>query len=114
MNASVTIIVDQAQDVLLVPAQAIQTEGFRSVVKVLNDDGSTESVVVQTGISDGMNTEITEGLEEGQTIIIPARAATSVETTTGSEFQQRGFFQQGEVPEGGGPSFFIGPGGSAP
>jgi len=116
MNASVTIIVDQAQDVLLVPAQAIQTEGFRSVVEVVNDDGSTESVVVQTGISDGMNTEITEGLEEGQTIIIPGRAATSVETTTGSEFQQRGFFQQGEVPEGGGPSseFFIGPGGSAP
>jgi len=114
MNASVTIIVDQAQDVLLVPAQAIQTEGFRSVVEVQNDDGSTEKVVVQTGLTDGINTEITEGLEEGQTIIIPVRAATSAETTTGSEFQQRGFFQQGVAPEGGGPSFFIGPGGSAP
>jgi len=113
MNASVTITLDQAQDVLVVPAQAIQTEGFRSVVEVVNDDGSTESVVVQTGLSDGLNTEITEGLEEGQTIIIPVRAATAVETTTGTEFQQRGFFQQGEVPEGG-PSFFIGPGGSAP
>jgi HlyD family secretion protein len=105
MNASVTITVDQAQGVLLVPAQAIQTEGFRSVVEVLNDDGSTESVVVQTGLSDGLNTEITEGLEEGQTIIIPVRAATTTETTTGSEFQQRGFFfQGGGMPEGGMPS----------
>jgi HlyD family secretion protein len=114
MNASVTIIVDQAQDVLLVPAQAIQSEGFQSVVEVLNDDGSTEKVVVQTGLTDGMNTEITEGLEEGQTIIIPGRTATSEETTTGSEFQQGGFFQGGVPPEGGGPSFQIDPGGSAP
>lgn len=116
MNASVTITVGQAQDVLIVPAQAIQTEGFRSVVEVQNDDGSTERVVVQTGLSDGMNTEITEGLEEGQTIIIPGRAATAVEATTGGEFQQRGFQFEGELPEGGGPTFefFSGPGGSAP
>jgi len=106
--------VDQAQDVLLVPAQAIQTEGFQSVVEVLKDDGSTEKVVVQTGLTDGMNTEITDGLEEGQTIIISGRAATSTQTTTGSEFQQRGFFQGGGPSEGGGPSFQIAPGGSAP
>jgi HlyD family secretion protein len=113
MNASVTIVVDQAQDVLVVPAQAIQSQGFQSVVEVQKDDGSTENVVVQTGLTDGTNTEITEGLEEGQTIIVPVRAATSVETTTGTEFQQRGFFQQGQVPEGGGPTFqfFGAPGG---
>ncbi len=102
MNASVTITVDQAQDVLIVPAQAIESKGFQSVVEVQNDDGSTEKVVVQTGLSDGLNTEITEGLEEGQTIIIPARAATSVETTTGTEFQQRGFIiTEGGMPPGG-------------
>ena len=101
MNASVTITVDQAQDVLIVPAQAIQSEGFRSVVEVQNDDGSTEKVVVQTGLTDGMNTEITEGLEEGQTIIIPGRAATSEQTTTGSEFQQGGFRQGGFTPPEG-------------
>ncbi len=113
MNASVTIIVDQAQDVLLVPAQAIQSEGFQSVVEVQNDDGSTERVVVQTGLTDGMNTEITEGLEEGQTIIIPSRTATaaSEQTTTGPGFHME--FREGGISEGGGP-VFIGPGGSAP
>jgi multidrug efflux pump subunit AcrA (membrane-fusion protein) len=115
MNASVTIIVDQAQDVLLVPAQAIQSEGFQSVVEVLNDDGSTEKVVVQTGLTDGMNTEITEGLEEGQTIIIPSRTVTaaSEQTTTGPGFHME-FRGEGGSSEGGGPSFYIAPGGSAP
>ena len=114
MNASVTITVDQAQDVLLVPAQAVQSEGFQSVVEVLNDDGSTEKVVVQTGLTDGINTEITEGLEEGQTIMIPSRAATatSEQATTGPQFHME--FYEGGGPEGGGSRFFIGPGGSAP
>jgi len=96
MNASVTITVDQAKDVLIVPAQAIQTEGFQSVVEVLNDDGSTESVVVQTGISDGMNTEITEGLEEGQTIIVPSGTPTSVQPAADTGFPK------GELAPGGG------------
>jgi multidrug efflux pump subunit AcrA (membrane-fusion protein) len=105
MNASVTITVDQAQDVLTVPSQAIQTEGFRSVVEVQKDDGSTEKVAVQTGLTDGTNTEITQGLEEGQTVVITGRAATSANQTTG--FPQGGFnIIIGEGgPEGGGPSF---------
>ena len=114
MNASVTIIVDRAQDVLLVPAQAIQTEGFRSVVEVQKDDGSTENVAVQTGLTDGTNTEITQGLEEGQTIVVSTRAATSAQATQTAAFEQGGFDIRGGGAEGGGPSFFIGPGGSAP
>lgn len=104
MNASVTIIVDQAQDVLTVPEGAIQTEGRNSVVEVQNDDGSTEKAIVQTGLSDGSNIEITEGLEEGQTIIIPGRAAASTQATQTAGFQQRGFGIIGEGgPPGGGP-----------
>ena len=113
MNASVTIIVDQAQDVLVVSESAIQTEGRNSVVEVQKDDGTTEKVTVQTGLSDGSNIEITEGLEEGQTVVIPGRsttASTSATQTTG--FQQRGFIIEGGGPPGGG-SFTV-PGGSAP
>jgi HlyD family secretion protein len=113
MNASVTITVAQAQDVLTVPSQAIQTEGFRSVVEVQKDDGSTEKVAVQTGLTDGTNTEITQGLEEGQTIVIPTRAATSAQTTTGTEFQQRGFIITEGGPPGGG-SINVQGGGGAP
>jgi HlyD family secretion protein len=114
MNASVTITVAQAQDVLIVPSQAIQTEGFRSVVEVQKDDGSTENVAVQTGLTDGTNTEITQGLEEGQTIVITSRAATaSTQATQTTGFQQGGFDIRGGGAEGGGPTF-SGPGANAP
>jgi HlyD family secretion protein len=114
MNASVTIIVDQAQDVLMVPEGAIQSEGRNSVVEVQKDDGSTEKVVVQTGLSDGTNIEITQGLEEGQTIVIPSRAATaSAQATQAAGSQQGGFrFFEGGPSEGGGS--FQGPSGGAP
>jgi HlyD family secretion protein len=99
MNASVTIIVDQAQDVLMVPEGAVQSQGRNSVVEVQKDDGSTEKVIVQTGLSDGTNIEITQGLEEGQTVVIPSRVATtSAQATQAAGFQQGGF----GFPEGGG------------
>ena len=114
MNASVTIVLDQAQNVLIVPESAIQTEGRDSVVEVQKDDGSTEKVVVQTGLSDGSNIEITQGLEEGQTVIIPTRAATTpAQSTQTAGFPQGGF---GIIGEGGPPSggSFTVPGGGAP
>jgi HlyD family secretion protein len=111
MNASVTVIVDSAQNVLIVPESAIQTEGRNSVVEVQKDDGTTEKVTVQTGLSDGSNIEITDGLEEGQAVIIPTRAATSTSATqtVGSRQGEFRFFegQGGEPPSGGGPSINI-------
>ena len=113
MNASVTIILDQAQNVLIVPESAVQTEGRDSVVEVQKDDGSTEKVVVQTGLSDGTNIEITDGLEEGQTVIIPTRAASSTTQTTQAGLPQGGFIISGEggppVGGGAGPNIQVGP-----
>jgi multidrug resistance efflux pump len=102
MNATVIITVQQAQNVLVVPDRAIQTQGGNSVVQVQKDDGSTETAVVQTGLSDGTNTEITSGLEEGQTVILPTRTVTTsaqATTTTRTGTQGGGF--QFEI--GGGP-----------
>jgi len=93
MNATVIITVGQAQNVLVVPDRAIQTQGGNSVVQVQKDDGSTETVVVQTGLSNGTNTEIRGGLEEGQTVILPSRAVTttSAHTTPSTGTQGGGF-----------------------
>jgi HlyD family secretion protein len=104
MNATVTITVDQAQNVLVIPESAIRSEGSNSVIEVQNDDGSTETVVVQTGLSDGTNTEITSGLEEGQTVMIPGRATTSAQSTTSTESQQSAFPIMGGPPEGANPA----------
>jgi len=106
MNATVIITVQQAQNVLVVPDRAIQTQGGNSVVEVQKSDGSTETVVVQTGLSNGTNTEITSGLEAGQTVILPSRAVTTTSaqttTTTSTGTQGGGFFEGGGPPSGGG------------
>jgi HlyD family secretion protein len=101
MNASLTIIVDQAQDVLTIPAHAIQSEGGNSVVEVQKEDGTTERVVVETGLTDGKNTEIVNGLEEGQTVVIPSTAGSAQSTQdTGTPFPGSRF--PGGAPPGGG------------
>jgi HlyD family secretion protein len=100
MNASVTIIIDQAQDVLTVPTSAIQTEGRSKYVTVQKDDGSTEKVTVETGLSDDSNTEITSGLEEGQTVIIPGATSTSSSSSQNTSQQTNPFFGGGP-PDGG-------------
>ena len=100
MNATVIITVQQAQNVLVVPDRAIQTQGGNSVVQVQKDDGSTDTVVVQTGLTNGTNTEITSGLEEGQTVILPGRAVT----TTSAQATPRTGTQGGGITFGGGDS----------
>jgi macrolide-specific efflux system membrane fusion protein len=113
MNATVIITVQQAQNVLVVPDRAIQTQGGNSVVEVRQSDGSTETVVVQTGLSDGTNTEIKSGLQEGETVILPSRTVTTTSaqatTTTRTGTQGGGitfqFGGEGGGPPGGGGGF---------
>jgi multidrug efflux pump subunit AcrA (membrane-fusion protein) len=102
MNATVTIIIDQRQDVLVVPSTAIQSEGRDSVVDIQNEDGSTTRQVVETGLSDGTNTEITSGLEEGQIVIIPTlTATTSNQSQSTQERTMPVFGGPGGAPPGG-------------
>jgi HlyD family secretion protein len=81
MNATVIITLQQVQNVLTVPDRAVQTQGGNSTVEVRNSDGSTQTVVVQTGLSDGTNIAITSGLQQGQTVILPGLTTTSVSTS---------------------------------
>ena len=81
MNATVTIVTAQSQNVLIVPTAAIQRSGTTSVVTIQNDDGSTTRQVVETGLSEGTNTEITNGLQEGQTVIIPGATTTASQSS---------------------------------
>jgi multidrug efflux pump subunit AcrA (membrane-fusion protein) len=104
MNASVTIIVDQAQNVLMVPNSALQRDGRNEVVNVQNDDGSTSRQTVTTGLTNGTNTEITDGLTEGQTIIIPGATASSAVSSSATSSRTGGTT---------GGAFFGGAGGGA-
>lgn len=66
-------------NVLAVPASALLPKGAGYSVLVPSADGTTTTEVdVQTGLSDGVSTEITSGLAAGDTVV----TAPSTTTTT--------------------------------
>ena len=69
MSATTDIIIAERSDVLLLPNQAIaqDIEG-NSVVDVIVDEQSETRTVV-TGVSDSFQTEIIEGLKEGEEVV---------------------------------------------
>ncbi|GAB4209587.1 MAG: efflux RND transporter periplasmic adaptor subunit [Roseiflexaceae bacterium] len=69
MTASLDIITATKDSVLLVPNSALLPKGAGHVVQVPNTDGSTREVEVQTGLSDGSQTEIADGLNEGDRVV---------------------------------------------
>jgi len=69
MGANLNIITLEKEGVLLVPNRAIQPIGRRKVVKVLEGRNIREVEVI-TGVSNESETEILEGLAEGQRILI--------------------------------------------
>ncbi len=96
LTLTVSIIVDERDDVLLVPNSAITSQGGQSYVQVVSPDGTTKERPVTTGLSDWQFTEVTEGLIEGEQVLVP-QGSTSTTTTP---------------QQGGGMPFF--PGGGRP
>ncbi len=69
MGATCKIATVEKKDVWLLPARAIKSAGTQKIVTALID-GSTRNLVVQTGLSDGNQTEIISGLEPGIEVVI--------------------------------------------
>ena len=79
MNASVTMLLEIKEDVLIVPARAVQNDNGREVVTVMSQDQTkTTNVPVRTGITNGDQTEIISGLEEGQVVLLPGASGASI------------------------------------
>ena len=75
--AEVTIAGGIAEDVLMVPTTAVQGAADTGIVYVVGQDGAQEERPVTLGLTDGVNVQITEGLEEGELILqfVPGAAA---------------------------------------
>jgi HlyD family secretion protein len=74
MTAEAEIISREYPNALQVPKRAIQTVSERLYVSVLGADEKTqENVRVKTGPDDGANIVISEGLQPGQTVVLPPR-----------------------------------------
>ncbi len=70
MSADADIIINERSNILLVPDRAIKqdSQGNQVVKVVVNEQTEERPVVI--GISDGFETEIVEGLNEGETVSI--------------------------------------------
>jgi len=86
LTVTVSVIVAERQNVLLVPYTAITKEGGQSYVQLVSSTGTTEKQAIKTGITDYQFTEVTEGLSEGEKVIIPQ----STKTTTTTQQQPQG------------------------
>lgn len=74
MSADADIIIAERQNVLLVPTRAITKDSQGNPVVTVVVDDRTEERRVVTGISDGFNTEIVDGLKEGDVVVVERRA----------------------------------------
>ena len=83
MNVSADIIVERSENVLCVPAQAVNSDGtvLAAGEGALAEDGMTiadpskvEARAVSLGQGDREYVEITSGLEEGETVLLPIQS----------------------------------------
>jgi HlyD family secretion protein len=72
MSADVQLVLDERTDVLTVPEGAMIYEGDSTFVEVVDEtaDGGKRRTIVEVGLSDGIKTEVVEGLEEGETVVL--------------------------------------------
>lgn len=85
LSVSVTLIVAERTDALLVPNVAISTAGGQAFVTIVGADGSEERRQITTGVSDWQYTEILGGLAEGEVV-----KSSGVVTTSSFPFGQNG------------------------
>lgn len=71
MTATAEIIIERRDDVLVIPNRAIRGTLANPKVVVLVD-GKEQERDVTLGLSDGINTEVLSGLEEGDNVVLPA------------------------------------------
>jgi multidrug efflux pump subunit AcrA (membrane-fusion protein) len=70
MAASLSVTSLNKTDVIVVPTRAIETIGLRKFATLQKADGSGEKVEVETGVTNGNDTEIVSGLRVGDKILI--------------------------------------------
>jgi len=73
MSANIKIIVQEKNGALLLPISAVQNRNGKSVVRQKSDDAEKgrRYTIVETGLQDGTNIEILEGLTHNSLVLMP-------------------------------------------
>jgi membrane fusion protein, macrolide-specific efflux system len=89
MTAQVSIVLDSAADVLTLPVAAVTREKGDSFVQVMQG-GAEQKRAVKTGLTDKVRIQITEGLQEGDEVVISTEGAGSSGGGPGQNRRPRG------------------------
>lgn len=81
MSVQANIITATKDNTLIVPTTAITTSNGEKTVRVMKN-GKSETVTVETGLTNGSETEITSGLSEGDTIVTSVQTVSTTRSST--------------------------------
>lgn len=117
MTISSTIILEEAEEVVAVPINAVTTKDGKNYITVVNN-GETEEVEIELGIADEEYVQILSGVEENDTIQITTtttestiRSTSTEEESTKGRGQSSGGMMTREQGTGGGQMPDMGSGG---
>ncbi|RCK33011.1 hemolysin secretion protein D [Thalassospira profundimaris] len=84
MTAEVTIVLDQAENALIVPSASLNgpTPEGTYFLDVINADGKPEPRSVTVGLNTNINAEITSGLNADDEIVVGMTSSADAQTTT--------------------------------
>ena len=72
MTANASIVVEQIDDILMIPNWAIRLdrETGQSFVLRLKEDGTVEEITVETGLRNEQFSQVLSGLHEGDVVVV--------------------------------------------
>jgi HlyD family secretion protein len=82
LSATVNIVIQERDNVLMLPSRAVTRQGQASTVQKVAGAGTAQTTI-QTGITDGINTEVVSGLNEGDQVSIQPRPASTATSSAG-------------------------------
>jgi HlyD family secretion protein len=95
LSVTVNLVTASKANVLMVPNRAVTRQQGKTYVSVAKN-GGTEQVAVTTGLTNSQFTEVTDGVSEGETVLIPITTSTST-TSTNQQRAGGGLFGPGAV-----------------
>ena len=87
LEADVTVLLEDAINILKVPAECVYSDDDGSFVYIVDDEKKVQKKYVTTGLKDSLYTEI-EGLDEGAHVVSDPAAGTHVDEKIKEDVQE--------------------------
>ena len=65
-SANADVIISKKEDIILVPERLVKIEDLIATVEIMDSLGTIDTVIIETGLSDGINIEVVSGLKGGE------------------------------------------------